>query len=103
MACRLVENAQKAQPFIAFNAYAIAAAGKNKEAVVRWLTYAADSVVDAQLTEKLQPFSPMPDSNSGLTNPIAREIAPWFKDGLVSLDCLWEPEVTIEIQSIPSR
>src|SRR5437763_3711360 len=37
----LVENAPKAQPIIAFNAYAIAAASKNKEAAVRWLTYTA--------------------------------------------------------------
>jgi ABC-type glycerol-3-phosphate transport system substrate-binding protein len=95
----LVENAQKAQPFIAFNSYAIAAGSKNKDAALKWLTYAADPAVDAQLAEKLQAFSPMPASNSGIKDPIAREILPWFKDGIVSLDWLWEPEVTIEIQN----
>jgi raffinose/stachyose/melibiose transport system substrate-binding protein len=95
----LVENAQKAQPFIAFNSYAIAAGSKNKEAAVRWLTYTADPAVDAQLAEKLQAFSPLPASNSGIKDPIAREILPWFKDGIVSLDWLWEPEVTVEIQN----
>jgi len=95
----LVEHAPKAQPIIAFNAYAIAAASKNKEAAIRWLTYSADPGVDAQLVEKLQAFSPMPASNAGITDPIAREIAPWFKDGIVPLDWLWEPEVTTEIQN----
>jgi raffinose/stachyose/melibiose transport system substrate-binding protein len=95
----LVENAPKAQPLVAFNAYAIASGSKNKEAALKWLTYAADPAVDAQLTAKLQAFSPMPASNSGITDPIAREIAPWFKDGIVPLDWLWEPEVTSEIQN----
>jgi len=95
----LVENAQKAQPMIAFNSYAIAAASKNKEAAIRWLTYTADPVVDAQLVEKLQAFSSMPASNSGIKDPISREVAPWFKDGIVPLDWLWEPEVTTEIQN----
>ena len=95
----LVENAPKAQPIIAFNAYAIAAASKNKEAAVSWLTYTADPAVDAQLVEQLQAFSPMPVSNSGITDPIAREFAPWFKDGIVPLDWLWEPEITTEIQN----
>jgi ABC-type glycerol-3-phosphate transport system substrate-binding protein len=94
-----VGTAHKAQPFIAFNSYAIAAASKNKEAAVRWLAYAADAAVDAQLAGKLQAFSPMPASNSGITDPIAREIAPWFKDGIASLDWFWEPEVTTEIRN----
>ncbi len=38
----LLANAPKAQPLIAFNAYAIAAASKNKDAAVKWLKYAAD-------------------------------------------------------------
>jgi raffinose/stachyose/melibiose transport system substrate-binding protein len=95
----LVENAPKAQPFIAFNAYGVSAASKNKEAAVRWLTYAAEPAVDAQLAEKLQAFSPMPASNSGIQDPIAREIAPWFTDGIAPLDWFWEPEVTVEIQN----
>ena len=95
----LVENAQKAQPLIAFNAYAIAAASKNKEAALRWLTYAADPGVDAKLVENLQAFSPLPASNSGITEPIAREIAPWFKDGIAPLNWFWEPEITSEIET----
>jgi raffinose/stachyose/melibiose transport system substrate-binding protein len=95
----LVGNAQKAQPIIAFNAYGIAAGSKNKEAAVRWLTYSADPSVDAQLTEKLQAFSPMPPSNRMIKDPIAHEVAPWFADGIVPLDWLWEPEVTNEIQN----
>jgi raffinose/stachyose/melibiose transport system substrate-binding protein len=95
----LVENAPKAQPLIAFNSYAIAAAGKNKDAAARWLDYAADPVVDAKLAEKLQAFSPMPASNSSITDPIAREIAPWFKDGIAPLNWFWEPEITAEIEN----
>ncbi|MDQ3809043.1 MAG: extracellular solute-binding protein [Chloroflexota bacterium] len=95
----LVNNAHKAQPLIAFNSYAIAASSKNKDAAVRWLTYAADPAVDAQLAAKLQAFSPMPASNSGITDPIAREVASWFADGIMPLDWLWEPEVTTEIQN----
>ena len=95
----LVGSALKAQPLIAFNSYAIAAASKHKEAAVRWLTYAADPAADAQLAENLQAFSPMPASNTGIKDPIAREVAPWFKDGIVPLDWLWEPEVTTEIQN----
>jgi raffinose/stachyose/melibiose transport system substrate-binding protein len=95
----LVENAAKAQPLIAFNSYAIAATSKNKDAAVKWLTYAADPVVDAQLGEKLQSFSPMPASNSAITDPIAREIAPWFADGIAPLNWFWEPEITTEIEN----
>jgi raffinose/stachyose/melibiose transport system substrate-binding protein len=95
----LVENAQKAQPQIAFNSYAIAAGSQNKEAAVRWLTYAADPVVDSQLAAKLQAFSSIPASNSVITDSIARELAPWFKDGVAPLDWFWEPEVTAEIRN----
>ena len=95
----LVENAPKAQPLIAFNSYAIAAASKNKDAAARWLDYAADPVVDAKLAENLQAFSPMPASNSGITDPIARELAPWFKDGIAPLNWFWEPEITTEIEN----
>ena len=63
------------------------------------MSYTADPSVDAQLVEKLQAFSPMPASNSGIKDPFAREVAPWFKDGIVPLDWLWEPEVTTEIQN----
>ena len=95
----LVGGAKKAQPLIAFNSYAITAASTNKDAAVRWLAYAADPAVDAQLAEELQAFSPMPASNSAIKDPIAREVAPWFADGIVPLDWLWEPEVTTEIQN----
>lgn len=95
----LVGGAQKAQPMIAFNSYAIGAGSKNKDAAIRWLTYSADPAVDARLVEKLQAFSPIPASNGGIKDPIAREIAPWFADGIVPLDWLWEPEVTTEIQN----
>ena len=95
----LVENARKAQPFIAFNSYAIAAGSKNKDALVKWLSYTADPAVDAHLTEELQAFSPMPASNSGITDPVAREIAPWFKDGIAPLNWFWEPEITTEIEN----
>jgi raffinose/stachyose/melibiose transport system substrate-binding protein len=95
----LVGNAQKAQPMIAFNAYAIAAGSKHKDAAIRWLNYTASPGVDAQLVEKLQAFSPIAASNSGIKDPIAREVAPWFAEGIVPLDWLWEPEVTTEIQN----
>jgi raffinose/stachyose/melibiose transport system substrate-binding protein len=95
----LVEGATKAQPLIAFSTYAIAAASKNKDAAVKWLAYAADPAVDAQLAEKLQAFSPMPASNSAIKDPIIKEVGPWFKDGIAPLDWLWEPEVTTEIQN----
>ena len=61
--------------------------------------YASNPVVDSQLAEKLQAFSPMPASNSGITDPIAREIAPWFKDGIAPLNWFWEPEITTEIEN----
>ncbi|MDQ6670416.1 MAG: extracellular solute-binding protein [Chloroflexota bacterium] len=95
----LVGAAQKAQPQIAFNSYAISAGSKNKDAAVRWLTYAADPAVDSHLAAKLQAFSPMPASNSVITDPIARELAQWFKDGIAPLDWFWEPEVTAEIRN----
>jgi raffinose/stachyose/melibiose transport system substrate-binding protein len=95
----LVENAQKAQPLIAFSTYAIPAASKNKDAAVKWLTYASDASVDSQLVDKIQAFSPNSSSNSGIKDPIYKEVAPWFKDGIAPLDWLWEPEVTTEIQN----
>jgi len=90
----LLANAPKAQPLIAFNAYAIAAASKNKDAMVKWLTYAADPEVDAHLAETLQAAS-----NSGIKDPIARELAPWFKDGIAPLNWFREPEITTEIEN----
>jgi raffinose/stachyose/melibiose transport system substrate-binding protein len=93
----LVGNAAKAQPLIASNSYAVAASSKNKEAALRWLTYLADPVVDSQLAEELQAFSPMPASNRGIKDPIAQELAPWFKDGIAPLNWFWEPEITTEI------
>jgi raffinose/stachyose/melibiose transport system substrate-binding protein len=93
----LVGSAPKAQPLIASNSYAIAANSRNKEAALRWLTYLADPVVDSELAEKLQAFSPMPDSNRGIKDPIAQELAPWFKDGIAPLNWFWEPEITTEI------
>jgi raffinose/stachyose/melibiose transport system substrate-binding protein len=95
----LVENAPKAQPLIAFNAYAVAAASKHGDAVMKWLSYTADPAVEAHLTEELQAFSPMPASNSGITDPVAREIAPWFKGGIAPLNWFWEPEITTEIEN----
>ena len=38
-------------------------------------------------------------SNSGITDPIARELAPWFKDGIAPLNWFWEPEITTEIEN----
>ena len=47
----------------------------------------------------VQEFSPIQSSNAKITDPVAKEIAPWFKDGIPPLDWLWEPEVTVEIQN----
>jgi len=95
----LVDSGQKAQPLIAFTGYGISAASKNKDAAVKFLTYVTDPAVDASLVNKVQQFSPLTASNAGIKDPIAKEVAPFFKDGVPPLDWLWEPEVTTEIQN----
>jgi ABC-type glycerol-3-phosphate transport system substrate-binding protein len=91
--------APKAQPLIAFTGYGIAAASKNIDPIVAFLAYATDPDVDAAVVTATQQFSSITSSNAKITDPISKQVAPWFKDGIPPLDWLWEPEVTTEIQN----
>jgi ABC-type glycerol-3-phosphate transport system substrate-binding protein len=96
----IVPPAPRAQPLIAFGGYSIPAASKNKDAAMSFVKFAADPEIDARVVEAVQQFSPVSASNAKITDPVSKEIAPWFKDGVPPLDWLWEPEITTEIQNL---
>ena len=64
-----------------------------------FLEYASQPDVDAAVTVGSQRFSPLAASNDGIVDPVAREFLPFFDDAIQSLDWLWEPEITAEIDS----
>ena len=62
-----------------------------------FLEYASRPAVDAAVAEGLQSSSPIPASNVGIHDPVAREFLPMLDDSITSLNWLWEPEIAAEI------
>jgi ABC-type glycerol-3-phosphate transport system substrate-binding protein len=96
----LVEGATKARSLVAWAGFAIPAnaAGSGDE-VDAFLEYASRPAVDAAVVEGIQSFSPLPGSNVGIHDPVAREFLPMLNDSITSLNWLWEPEIDAEIGS----
>jgi translation initiation factor 2B subunit (eIF-2B alpha/beta/delta family) len=51
------------------------------------------------LSRGLQSYSPIPESNVGIRNAVAREFLPMFEDAITSLNWLWEPQIDAEMSN----
>ena len=77
----LVDGASKARSILAWAGVALPAkAAANRDSVDAFLEYASRPAVDAAVVEGLQSFSPIPGSNGGIHDPVAREFLPMLDD-----------------------
>jgi arabinogalactan oligomer/maltooligosaccharide transport system substrate-binding protein len=94
----LVDGASKARSILAWSGLAMpATAAASRDTVDAFLEYASRPEVDEAIVEGLQSYSPIPDSNVGIHDPVAREFLPMFEDAITSPNWLWEPEIDSEI------
>jgi ABC-type glycerol-3-phosphate transport system substrate-binding protein len=94
----LVDGASKARSILSWGGVALPAkAAASRDSVDAFLEYASRPEVDAAIVEGLQSFSPIPGSNTGIHDPVAREFLPMLDDSITSLNWLWEPEIDAEI------
>ena len=71
----------------------------SRDSVYAFLEYASRPEVDRAVVAGLQVYSPIEESNVAIENEIAQEFRPMFENAITSLDWLWEPEITAEIDS----
>lgn len=95
----LAAGAPFAQPLIVCGSYAVPAFSKHTDEVFKFFHYITDPEIDERVTQAMQRPSPRLESNTVITNPLQPEIQPWYKNGIVPLDWLWEPEITTEVQN----
>lgn len=96
----LVEGATKARPILAWAGFAMPTTpAASRDSVYAFLEHASRPEVDREVVAGLQVYSPIEESNVAIENEIAQEFRPMFEDAITSLDWLWEPEVTAEIDS----
>ena len=94
----LVDGATRARSIIAWSGFALPAkAAASRDSVYAFLEYASRREVDAAVVEGLQTFSPIPESNGAIHDPVQREFLPMLDDSITSLNWLWEPEIDTEI------
>ncbi len=94
----LVDGASKARSILAWSGLAMpASAAASTDSVHAFLEYASRPEVDETIVEGLQSYSPIPESNVGIHDAVAREFLPMFEDAVTSLNWLWEPEIDAEI------
>ena len=93
-----VDSASTPHSTLAWAGFALPAAGAaSRDSVDAFLDYASRPAVDAAVVEGIQSYSPIPASNAGIHDPIAREFLPMLDDSITSLNWLWEPEIDAEI------
>ena len=96
----LVHGATRPRPILAWAGFAFPEkASRSRDIVYDFLDYASRADIDREVTAGSQNYSPIAASNDAITDPIAREFLPLFDDAIPSLDWLWEPEITAEIDS----
>ena len=96
----LVDGAERPRPILAWAGYGMPAeAARRRDAAYAFLEYASRPEVDREITAGTQTYSPIPESNEAIADPVAREFLPLFDDAISPLDWLWEPEITAEIDS----
>jgi arabinogalactan oligomer/maltooligosaccharide transport system substrate-binding protein len=94
----LVDATSKAHSLLSWAGFAMPAkAAASRESVYAFLEYASRPEVDEAVVEGLQSYSPLPASNVGIHDAVAREFLPMFDDAITSLNWLWEPEIDTEI------
>ncbi len=94
----LVDGAPKAHSILSWAGFALPAkATGSREDVYAFLEYASRPAVDRAVVQGIQAYSPIAASNVGIHNEVAREFLPMFDDAILSLNCLWEPEIDAEI------
>ena len=71
----------------------------SRDAVYAFLEYASRPEVDRAVVEGIQAYSPIEASNEAVEDEVAQEFLPMFENAITSLDWLWEPEITAEIDS----
>ena len=96
----LVEGTSIARSLLAWGGFALPAkAAASRESVYAFLEYASRPEVDKAVAEGLQAYSPIPESNVGIHDAVAREFLPMFENAITSLNWLWEPEIDTEISN----
>ena len=96
----LVDGASKARSILAWAGLALPAkATASRDSVYAFLEYASRPEVDRAIVEGLQAYSPIPESNVGIHDAVAREFLPMFTDAITPLNWLWEPEIEAEMDS----
>ncbi len=94
----LVDGASTARSILAWGGFALPAkAAASRDSVYAFLEYASRPEVDKAVVEGLQSYSPMPESNSAIHDPVAREFLPMFENAITPLNWLWEPEIEAEM------
>ena len=94
----LADGTSKAHSLLSWAGFAMPAkAAASRESVHAFLEYASRPEIDRAVVEGLQSYSPIPESNAGIHNAVAREFLPMFDDAITSLNWLWEPEIDTEI------
>ena len=90
----LIDEASRARSILAWAGLALPAkAAASRDSVYAFLEYASRPEVDRAIVEGLQAYSPIPESNVGIRDPVAREFLPMFEDAITPLNWLWEPEI----------
>lgn len=96
----LVDGATTPRPILAWAGFAMPATpAASRDAVYAFLEYASRPDVDRAVVEGIQAYSPIEASNEAVEDEVAREFLPMFENAITSLDWLWEPEITAEIDS----
>jgi ABC-type glycerol-3-phosphate transport system substrate-binding protein len=96
----LVDGTSTARSILAWGGLAMPAkAAASRDSVYAFLEYASRPEVDKAVVEGLQAYSPIPESNVGIHNLVAREFLPMFGDAITPLNWLWEPEIEAEMDN----
>jgi ABC-type glycerol-3-phosphate transport system substrate-binding protein len=94
----LVEGTSKAHSILSWGGFALPAkVAASHDSVVAFLEYASRPAVDLAVVEGVQVYSPIPASNVGIHDAVAREFLPMFGDAITPLNWLWEPEIEAEM------
>ncbi len=95
-----IDGATRARPILAWSGFALPAqATRSRDSVYAFLEYASRPEIDEAVVAGLQVYSPIPESNVAIEDPLAQEFLPMFEDAITPMDWLWEPEITAELDS----
>jgi ABC-type glycerol-3-phosphate transport system substrate-binding protein len=96
----MIDGASRPRPSLHWNGFVLPAeAAESRDSVYAFLEYASRPEVDEAVVAGMQAYSPIAESNDAIENEVAQEFLPMLKDGIMPLDWLWEPEITVEIDN----